>query len=63
MDAGLLPVASALESTRLAAVICDTQWRLVWVSEELRALLGEQDEGKLGIGKHLVEVCPSPVLR
>jgi len=42
-------------------MICDSRWRLVWVSAELRALMGEEDPGKLGIGKHIVEaLCAGP---
>lgn len=36
-------------------MLCDAQWNLVWVSNELGALMNEQDAHKLGVGKHIVE--------
>lgn len=36
-------------------MICDSEWKLVWVSPELRALMNEEDPVKLGVGKHIVE--------
>ncbi len=36
-------------------MICDSQWTLVWVSSELRALMNEDDPVKLGVGNHIVE--------
>lgn len=36
-------------------MLCDASWNLVWVSTELRTLIGEEDEGKLGYGDHLIE--------
>jgi class 3 adenylate cyclase len=54
-DPRLAEVARALEQTRSAAALCDAQWRLVWVSEEMKVLLDEQDEEELGYGKHVLE--------
>jgi class 3 adenylate cyclase len=35
-------------------MLCDADLNLVWVSEELKAVLDEYDESKLGYGKHIV---------
>lgn len=51
----LAEVARELEKTRGASLLCDSRWTLVWVSEELRALIGEDDPASLGYGKHIVE--------
>lgn len=53
-DPVLAEVAEQLHRSRWAAVICDAEWRLVWVSEEMKVLLDEDDEAKIGYGKHLV---------
>ncbi|MDQ3877987.1 MAG: adenylate/guanylate cyclase domain-containing protein [Actinomycetota bacterium] len=49
----LSEVAAALEATKWACLICDPDWNLVWVSKELKELLGETDEERLGLGKHI----------
>jgi class 3 adenylate cyclase len=54
-DPRLREVAEQIAGTRWAASICDHDYKLVWVSEEMANLLGEHDEGKLGYGKHLIE--------
>jgi class 3 adenylate cyclase len=54
-DPRLREVAEQIEQTRWAASIVDSDYRLVWISEEMANLLGEHDEGKLGYGKHLIE--------
>jgi class 3 adenylate cyclase len=59
-EAGLGPVAEALERTRWGALIYDPDWRLVWVSEELVGLLGSDDEGELGLGEHVISVFELP---
>ncbi len=51
----LAQVAEALAQTRDAAILCDPQWRLVWVSEELENLIGEHDPDRIGYGKHLFQ--------
>ena len=53
LDGELQEVATALEETQWACLICDSDWHLVWVSAELKQLLGESDEEKLGIGRHI----------
>lgn len=53
-DPRLAEVARELAKTRGAAMICDSSWNLVWVSEDLKALIGESDPEKIGYGKHIV---------
>jgi class 3 adenylate cyclase len=48
-------VVRGLESTGWAAEVCDGDWRLVWVSSQTRALIGNPDESELGIGEHIIE--------
>lgn len=50
----LATIAEHLEATGWAAELCDPGCGLVWVSTQLRQLLGEQDGDRLGIGQHLV---------
>jgi class 3 adenylate cyclase len=54
-DPQLRAVIEDLERTGAAAELLDHEWRLVWVSDELKELLGEHDERKLGYGNHIVE--------
>ena len=58
-DPQLAEIARELEQTRGAALICDSEWRLVWVSAELKALMEEDDPSRLGVGKHIVEALVS----
>jgi hypothetical protein len=53
-DPRLDQVAEQVTRSSWAAMICDTQFRLLWVSDELRALIGEEDEARLGIGHHVL---------
>jgi class 3 adenylate cyclase len=55
-DERLNEVALELAKTGWAAAILDADLHLMWVSDELKALLGEDDETKLGYGRHIVEV-------
>ena len=55
-DTRLAEVIAEAERTPWAAQIMDTQWRLVWVSDALKALLGTSDEDELGYGAHMLEV-------
>jgi class 3 adenylate cyclase len=51
----LAAVATALEKTRGACEIHDAESNLVWISEEMKVLIGEHDEEKLSYGKHVFE--------
>jgi class 3 adenylate cyclase len=53
-------VAEELDAVACAATIFDSNWDLAWVSTELKVLMGEEDEGKLGYGKHVIEIYSSP---
>ena len=63
MEPRLAAIAEQLETTGWAASLCDAQWRLVWVSSEMKVLLGASDPEELGIGKHIVECYCSPTWR
>ncbi|MFN2524734.1 MAG: adenylate/guanylate cyclase domain-containing protein [Actinomycetota bacterium] len=53
-DSRLADIGRELEKTGGAAMLCDSDWRLVWVSQHLKVLIGETDPEKLGYGKHIV---------
>ncbi len=55
LDPRLAEVARLLENGGWAAEIFDAEWRLVWVSSEIKALVGEDDRDKLGYGRFLFE--------
>lgn len=55
LDPRLGEITRELAKTRWATGLCDAKWRLVWVSDELKEILGETDPGKLGYGKHILE--------
>ena len=54
MHPRLEAIAEEIAKIRWAALILDDEWRLRWVSEELKILMNERDEDKLGYGKHIV---------
>lgn len=60
-DPNLAAVATAMESARGASCLYDREVTLVWVSNELRKLLGDPSDDELCIGKHVVEAYMSPV--
>jgi hypothetical protein len=47
--------ARTFAELRWAALICDEEWRLVWVSDELREFVRASDQTDLGIGTHVAE--------
>ena len=53
-DPRLDSIIEGLEATGWAAEVCDAEWRLVWVSTQTRALLGQEDDSGLGIGEHIL---------
>src|SRR5918996_997194 len=55
-DDRLNEVAEELAKTGWAAAILDADQRLMWISNELKELLGENDETRLGYGRHILEV-------
>jgi hypothetical protein len=54
-DERLEQVIRELEPTGGAIELLDSQWRLIWVSDELRGLLGVEDEDELGFGEHILK--------
>lgn len=54
MDERLKQAITDIGEDRWAAFAIDDQARLVWVSEELKGFLGETDDARLGIGRHLI---------
>jgi class 3 adenylate cyclase len=56
----LREIAIELEKTRGAFAIHDHECTLVWVSDELKELIGTTDEEKLGYGRHVFEAYLSP---
>ncbi len=53
--ARLAEIALVFGEARVAAELFDPDWTLIWVSDELKMLLGEEDEEKLGVGQHILE--------
>lgn len=53
--ASLEQVIAELARTGLAAQVFDSEWRLAWVSDEQKQLMGEWDEAELGYGVPLHE--------
>jgi class 3 adenylate cyclase len=56
-------VIRELEPTGGAIELLDAQWRLVWVSDELKGLLGVEDEAQLGYGEHILKRYQLPPWR
>jgi class 3 adenylate cyclase len=54
LDAPLKGMAAGLEETGWAAELCAPDWTLIYVSSQLRALLGEPTDEELGLGEHIV---------
>ena len=53
-DRRLAEIAGHLERSRWAVELLDPEWKLIWISDELKALIGEYDEEKIGYGRHIV---------
>ena len=51
----LRAIAQELDKTRGAAALHDAENNLVWVSAELKQIMSEDDEEKLGYGKHVLQ--------
>lgn len=58
-DPRLAEIAREIEKTGWAAILCDAEWKLVWASSEIKALIGEEDETKLGYGRPIFEAYMS----
>lgn len=58
IDLRLQHLIDRLEATHAAIELYDSEWRLVWLSDEIKEMVGEYDDDKLGIGLHMIEgVC------
>ena len=60
MDPELRELAAELERLRWAFDIYDSEWRLVYVSNELKTMLREEDEERLGYAHHIADVLRLP---
>jgi class 3 adenylate cyclase len=56
-------ITAQLDETGVAAELVDPDWRLVWVSPQLRALTGAGSDEELGLGRHVVETRTLPAWR
>ena len=63
VDPRLTEVIHELEATGAPVELLDDEWRLVWVSDELKGLIGEEDDARLGYGRHILERYQSPEWR
>ena len=63
VDERLRAVIRDLEPTGGAIEVLDSEWRLVWISDELKGLLGSDDPGQLGFGRHILERYQLPPWR
>jgi class 3 adenylate cyclase len=53
-DGILSATAQRIEETGWAAELCDCDWNLVWVSGQMRTILGHPTDEELGIGRHML---------
>ncbi|MGI8921444.1 MAG: adenylate/guanylate cyclase domain-containing protein [Solirubrobacteraceae bacterium] len=60
LTAPLDAIARGLEQTNWAAEVLDPQWRLIWLSSQLKTLLREHDDEALGVGMHMLESRLAP---
>jgi len=61
----LADVARALDGARLAAMVMDANWHVVWLSQEWEALFlaGFEDEGARLLGTNVIHFLLSPPIR
>ncbi len=59
MDPVVRAVIEELEKTRWAGMFLEPDYSVVWVSEEMKNLVGEHDDERLGIGHHIVKAWMS----
>jgi class 3 adenylate cyclase len=48
-------IAEALEQTGWATALVDSEWRMYWISTQLRAFMGNASDEELGLGTHFCE--------
>jgi class 3 adenylate cyclase len=56
LEGPLAELAVALEETGWATALVDADWRLVWMSSQLRGFIGEGPDEDLGLGTHFCAV-------
>jgi class 3 adenylate cyclase len=58
IDPRLQTLIDRLQGTQAGIEVYDSEWRLVWLSDEIKEMIGEHDDEKLGMGRHMIEaVC------
>jgi class 3 adenylate cyclase len=55
MEPRLAAIAESLQGTRWGAELWDADWRLAWVSDDAKAVLGVCDNEDLGVGRHVID--------
>jgi class 3 adenylate cyclase len=61
-DPRLHQVIESLADTTNTIEVYDPQWRMMWISDELKELVDEHDDERLGYAKHMFEaVCLNPL--
>jgi hypothetical protein len=55
LDPKLQPFADSFAALQWAAMILDAEWRLAWVSDELKQFIRATPESDLGFGLHIAE--------
>jgi class 3 adenylate cyclase len=62
-DPRLSAVIDAIEATGWAAELYDPEWRLLWLSSEILAIVGDRDGSEVRLGDHVVAVRREPPLQ
>jgi class 3 adenylate cyclase len=55
LDPKLQPFADSFAALQWATIILDAEWRLAWVSDELKEFIRATNESDLGFGLHIAE--------
>ena len=63
MDPRLAAWVVELEKVETAGLVLDSEWTVVWASDYWKGFLGETDDEKVGIGKHIAECIMSDLWR
>jgi class 3 adenylate cyclase len=61
-DPRLSVVIDAIEANGWAAELYDTEWRLLWLSSELLAIVGDEAASQVRVGEHCVAIRREPPL-
>ena len=56
----LVEMMRRVDDAGWAADAYDSEWRLIWVTEELKTLLGTTDRAELGYGRHFIQTRTLP---